>query len=254
MLKQRLSQIDRHRIIGFTLVELLIVISIIALLLAILLPALGKARKQAQATVCLSNLKQIGLVLYMYHDDNNGYISRDIDRAAWFLVFMPYLGENKPDVNDYREVEIYNCPGFPNSGSGMPNSIYGFSDGVPNSLQSVDYVVNAWEGDGIQTKGPTKITKIDKPSDTVYLADNESGIWRPVIVDKQQLENTSYSLLDVWMSSHLPNGPDGRNADDKHARRVAKDRHRQGSNYLFIDSHAEYVATEKVTYRMWGPR
>jgi len=57
---------------GFTLVELLVVISIIALLLSILMPSLGKARKIAKATVCMSNLKQWGLAFGIYTQDNNG--------------------------------------------------------------------------------------------------------------------------------------------------------------------------------------
>jgi prepilin-type N-terminal cleavage/methylation domain-containing protein len=55
---------------GFTLVELLVVIAIIALLMAILLPALGRARELGKRAVCLSQLKQLGTAWYMYCDDN----------------------------------------------------------------------------------------------------------------------------------------------------------------------------------------
>jgi prepilin-type N-terminal cleavage/methylation domain-containing protein len=57
---------------GFTLVELLVVISIIALLLAILMPALGKAREQGQKVVCMSNTKQLQLGWSVYAENNNG--------------------------------------------------------------------------------------------------------------------------------------------------------------------------------------
>jgi prepilin-type N-terminal cleavage/methylation domain-containing protein len=74
---------------GFTLVELLVVIGIIALLVAILLPALNKARQQGNWATCLSNLKQIGNALQLYAQENRGYYPR----AA--------SGSNGPMPDDY---------------------------------------------------------------------------------------------------------------------------------------------------------
>ena len=59
---------------AFTLVELLVVIGIIAVLISLLLPALNKARQSSQTTQCLSNLRQIGMSLTQYSDENRGYL------------------------------------------------------------------------------------------------------------------------------------------------------------------------------------
>ncbi|KKS44678.1 MAG: hypothetical protein A2Y13_02300 [Planctomycetes bacterium GWC2_45_44] len=67
---------------AFTLVELLVVISIIALLLAVLMPALGKARESARSVVCKANLRAMGQLEVMYHESNNGV-------AAWTYLETP---------------------------------------------------------------------------------------------------------------------------------------------------------------------
>ncbi|MCH8913991.1 MAG: prepilin-type N-terminal cleavage/methylation domain-containing protein, partial [Planctomycetes bacterium] len=58
------------RIKGFTLIEMLVVVAIIALLIAILLPSLSKARELARQTICGTNMKEIGTTFYIYQSDN----------------------------------------------------------------------------------------------------------------------------------------------------------------------------------------
>ena len=101
---------------GFTLVELLVVISIIALLLAILMPALGRAREQAKALVCRSNLRQQSLAFILYAENNDRY-PPVYDHWAigggwphWWNYIRPYLSE-KSERGDYSDQsDVYRCP------------------------------------------------------------------------------------------------------------------------------------------------
>ena len=83
---------------AFTLVELLVVIGIIALLIAILLPALRRARQAAVQTSCQSNLRQIGMMLQMYTNENKGWMPHP-GWGGWFPLRPPPFGASNPQRN-----------------------------------------------------------------------------------------------------------------------------------------------------------
>jgi len=100
---------SRGRHAGFTLVELLVVIGIIAILVAVLLPALSKARKAANTIACASNLRQIVQAMMIYVSQNNGYIPGGPNTTGAFL-FDPTPRGSYP-VFDSQYSENY-CPGI----------------------------------------------------------------------------------------------------------------------------------------------
>jgi prepilin-type N-terminal cleavage/methylation domain-containing protein/prepilin-type processing-associated H-X9-DG protein len=222
-----------NRNVGFTLIELLVVIAIISLLMAILIPVLHRAREQGKDVICRNNLRQIGLGANLYAEDWDQYVPRgSAGVTAWYVLFMPFLAQ-KPVGNDYRTVDIYRCPSY------------------PKKEQTVCYVINGWEfanrndQTGKETWTPSRLTKCTRRPETLYLVDNEDGSWRSII---RSATDPDIYRCDIWNPGHLPMSD---SQDITTGRRVARARHKNGCNTLYLDWHGEWMAAEDMTVDMW---
>src|SRR5437773_6015459 len=118
---------------GFNLLELIVVIAIVAVLAALLLPALVKAREQGRTSVCKNNMRQIGLAMVLYADDNGDFLPwpGDVDRnwqPDWVFGAQPNLSPNNPEL--WKGISF----GF-HAESG---SIFSYVTGLPRMLPHRD--------------------------------------------------------------------------------------------------------------------
>jgi prepilin-type N-terminal cleavage/methylation domain-containing protein/prepilin-type processing-associated H-X9-DG protein len=210
---------------SFTLIELLVVIAIIAILAAMLLPALAKAKQRAWTISCNSNLHQISLGLTMFADDNNGLYPESGGSIPWHPANPddPNNGWMQQIISFVGNSNVYRCPG---------------NVQLPLASQSPFNYFNGARAAFVAANGgaPVSPKRILFPSAYVLSGDTS---------DSDKYFTTNDCDKDDYSQNCVGGGANGLPAVDWEA-------HSQGQNVLFADGHAKWFngyKTNEMTFR-----
>jgi len=239
---------NNNRSVGFTLVELLVVIAVIGVLVSLLLPTLANAKAKAQAIYCQNNLRQMGIALIIYTQENGGAYpmfmrewatdSQAVTRVKWF-------DDISPNLSPTWERGIYKCPNY----RGMIWGYYPHESTPYIPLSAGSYAYNGgssgadpgqylfglsgkYPGGSLNATEPVWESEVASPGDMIALGDSISRMrmgWRyPELVNGGDF--LSRDVNSYWEASLTG----------------ARERHRGRANIAFADGHGEAPSLRRL--------
>lgn len=228
---------------AFTLVELLVVISVISLLMAVLLPALGSARQQGKFVFCLNNLRQMAIAANTYVSSNNdyyplAYYNKVKDDIMYYYSwdFISYRDWSTSPPKDFVEPgllwqggtieKVHQCPAFKGEDNWFadPYTGYNYNTSYIGRDETVDLAVCPPTCPGI--KGSTKATQVKRPSETAVFGDGE-------------MYSEDVAGANKFMRAPFSNPRDASFSDSARAAGAQGYRHLGKTNVAFCDGHVK---------------
>jgi prepilin-type N-terminal cleavage/methylation domain-containing protein/prepilin-type processing-associated H-X9-DG protein len=232
---------------GFTLIELLVVIAIVAIMAAILFPVFAQAREAARQSSCVSNLRQIGMGVRMYLQDNDGYCfphhlyDADVEangsvislepEKPWTVIFSPYV----------KSRSIFYCPSDPvgrTKTQALDLATYArlelpeLEAAAPGTRAAQSYLLNSLLTHRTRQYGQFNEARFDGIAGDFVIMSERNARARS-LVENEPMSNIQDDY-DIW------------NGAPQIAEWVARERHKGGANYLYLDGHAKWGRFEQV--------